>query len=348
VSTGFYKAPGARFTVRKVFLLDKTTLDRGFVDSLPPEKTFPSGGTTEIGNGLLGFSPKIASKYFYDAKGSALFERITRLPEYYPTRTERSILVHDGPKIAHRLAEHLGGVDTVIEPGAGNCEKAAFLCDLLQPERYVGVDISGEFIHRAGAELRRACPGLDVQTVTGDITADISLPADLPASRRLVFYPGSSIGNFDPTEAVALMARMRRLAGDEGALLIGVDLVKDTGVLEAAYNDAAGVTAAFNLNILDHVNTLIGSDFRTRQWRHRAFFNRAQSRIEMHLEARSALKVRWPGAERVFAVGESIHTENSYKYRVGDFARLLAKAGFAHHEHWTDERGWFAVVLARP
>jgi len=348
VSTGFYKAPGVRFTFWKVFRLDKTTLDWGFVDATATETTFPTGGTTEIANGLLGFSPKIASKYFYDARGSALFELITRLPEYYPTRTERSILVRHGPEIANRLAAHLGGVDTVIEPGAGNCEKAAFLCDLLQPERYVGVDISGEFIQQAGAELRRACPGLDVRTVTGDITADITLPSDLPAGRRLVFYPGSSIGNFDPTEAVALMARMRRLAGEEGALLIGVDLVKDTGVLEAAYNDAAGVTAAFNLNILDHMNTLIGSDFRIRQWRHRAFFNLAQSRIEMHLEARSALKVRWPGAERRFAAGEGIHTENSYKYRVGDFARLLAKAGFARHEHWTDERGWFAVVLARP
>ena len=173
------------------------------------------------------------------------------------------------------------------------------------------------------------------------------LPADIPRQRRLVFYPGSSIGNFDPPQAVALLAQMRALALDGGGLLIGIDLPKDRAVLEAAYDDAAGVTAAFNRNVLAHLNRLIGSDFAPQCWRHRAFFNAAASRIEMHLEACGPQRVRWPGGGRDFAAGERIHTENSYKHALPAFTALLRQAGFASTQHWTDERGWFAMVYAR-
>ena len=174
------------------------------------------------------------------------------------------------------------------------------------------------------------------------------MPPSLPKERRLVFYPGSSIGNFDPPHARALLSRMRDLLQDDGALLIGVDLVKSEAVLNAAYDDDEGVTAAFNLNVLDHVNRLIGSDFDTRQWQHRAFFNAEQSRVEMHLEATTDLLVRWHGGSRSFSRGERIHTENSYKYRAEGFVELLGRSGFTQTQVWTDEQAWFAVVLARP
>lgn len=204
-----------------------------------------------------------------------------------------------------------------------------------------------DYLHGAVARLRAALPGLDVRAVGGDITAGLRLPPDIPCRRRLVFYPGSSIGNFDPPQAVALLAQMRALALDDGGLLIGIDLPKEVPVLEAAYDDAAGVTAAFNRNVLQHLNRLIGSDFDPQQWHHRAFFNRAASRIEMHLEARGPQRVRWPGGGRDFAAGERIHTENSYKHPLPAFTALLGRAGFSSTQSWTDERGWYAMVYAR-
>ncbi len=300
--------------------------------------------TLEIVEGLLQTRAQIAPKYFYDAAGSALFEQITRLPEYYPTRTERRIMAASGEDIAQRV----GAGAAVIELGAGSCEKARELCQLLAPTHFVAVDISTEFLHEAVAQLRVALPGVDVRALAADLTADVAMPADLPRSRRLVFYPGSSIGNFDPAQALELLSRMRCLIDDDGALLIGVDLRKDVAILEAAYNDAAGVTAAFNLNVLNHVNRLIGADFDLSQWRHCAFFNAAESRIEMHLEACVDTVVRWRGGERRFARGETIHTENSYKYGTEDFVQLLTRAGFARTQVWSDDRAWFALFLARP
>jgi dimethylhistidine N-methyltransferase len=297
-----------------------------------------------LAQGLLHPDAYVAPKYFYDAIGSALFEQITRVPEYYPTRTEATIMTTHGPAIAHAI----GAGATVIELGAGNCEKAISLCELVAPKCFVAVDISSDFLHAAAVGLRAALPQVDVRVVAADLTSEIAMPADLPLQHRLVFYPGSSIGNFDPPQALALLSRMRRMAEDDGALLIGVDLVKDVAVLHAAYNDAAGVTAAFNLNILSHINQLIGSDFDMGHWRHNAFFNSAQSRIEMHLEAAVDTVVRWSGGERHFTGGERIHTENSYKYRVEDFIQLLDNAGFHRTQVWTDARNWFAVILARP
>jgi dimethylhistidine N-methyltransferase len=299
---------------------------------------------SEIIEGLTCPYASISPKYFYDATGSALFEQITQLPEYYPTRLERQIMAEHGTSMARQI----GTGRTVIELGAGNCEKALALRQQIDPKCFVAVDISEDFLHQAAAGLRVALPGVDVLAVAADLTKPVDLPTDLPQDRRLVFYPGSSIGNFDPPQALTLLARMRDLLQDDGALLIGVDLVKDEAVLNAAYDDAQGITAAFNRNVLSHVNRIIGNDFEPRQWRHVAFFNAGQSRIEMHLQATTDTVVRWPGGERHFARGERIHTENSYKYRVDDFVELLSRAGLSQTQVWTDTKNWFAVVLARP
>ena len=301
-------------------------------------------GTRELIDGLLSQPSTISPKYFYDARGSALFEEITRLPEYYPTRTEAELMAREGKHIARAL----GPVATIIELGAGNCEKAKALCALLHPERFLAVDISAEFLHEAIDGLRDAFPALEVHAFAADLTQDLTVPSDIPAAGRLLFYPGSSIGNFDPPAALSLLSRIRSLLDDDGGLLIGVDLIKDTERLHAAYNDAAGVTAAFNLNVLSHVNQVLGSNFNLEQWRHVAFFNDRKARIEMHLEAATELRVSWPGGHRDYACGERIHTENSYKYDIEGFAHLLTQAGFQKTQAWTDQRGWFAVVLARP
>ncbi len=304
----------------------------------------PLSSKLEIVEGLNKIQSAISPKYFYDTRGSALFEEITRLAEYYPTRIEQEIMATH----AADIAANVGTGCTLIELGAGNCEKAKILCELIAPACYVAVDISEEFLHEAVKELRAALPAIDIRAVAADLSTEIALPADLPRQRRLVYYPGSSIGNFDPAQAQALLSRTRGLLGNDGALLIGVDLVKDLAVLDAAYNDGAGITADFNLNILNHVNRLIGGDFDVQQWRHLAFFNTAESRIEMHLVAAIDTVVRWPGGARSFARGERIHTESSYKYRVEDFVALLNRSGFLRTQVWTDERGWFAVILARP
>lgn len=299
---------------------------------------------TAITQALLAPQASISPKYFYDAAGSALFEKITLLPEYYPTRTERAIMNAWGSEIAHNI----GTGATVVELGAGNCEKALHLCTLLAPAHFVALDISTDHLLACAAQLQAALPTVQVHALAADLTHTIALPTNLPTAKRMVFYPGSSIGNFDPPQALELLTRTRQMVADDGALLIGVDLRKDVAVLEAAYDDAQGVTAAFNLNVLTHINHLIGSDFDVQQWQHVAFFNAAASRIEMHLQAKASTVVRWPGAQRSFGRGERIHTENSYKYTVQSFVDMLARAGWARAQTWCDPKGWFAVVLARP
>jgi L-histidine Nalpha-methyltransferase len=310
----------------------------------PTDPTDPTDPTAAISSALMRPQASISPKYFYDAQGSLLFEAITRLPEYYPTRTERAVMARHGAA----MAQALGKVDSVIELGAGNCEKAQALCLQLRPRHLVAVDISGEFLHTCAQSLQTALPNMAVHAVVADITQPFSLPPDLPRQRRLVFYPGSSLGNFDPAEAGALLHKARQLIDDDGGLLIGIDLIKDRQVLHAAYDDAAGVTAAFNLNALQHLNRLIGSNFHLPAWRHHAFFNESHSRIEMHLVARSAQQVRWAGGTRSFEAGESIHTENSYKFELPAFAGLLQRSGFTRHQAWTDPQHWFAVVAAWP
>ena len=289
-------------------------------------------------------SPAEASpKYFYDRLGSHLFDAITELPEYYPTRAEASIFTARGAE----MAACAGRGATFIDLGAGNCEKAARLLPLLDAARYIAVDISADYLQEALRRLQREHPALDIVGVGMDFSQSPALPPGLvgDADRPVFFYPGSSIGNFTPAQARHFLAGVHAQARG-GGLLIGVDLVKPVALLEAAYDDALGVTAAFNLNLLRNLNRAVGTDFDPRQWRHVALFDRARSRIEMHLEARQALGVRWPGGGRAFAAGERLHTENSYKYTVESFAALLAQAGFARSRCWTAADGGFAVYWA--
>jgi dimethylhistidine N-methyltransferase len=291
---------------------------------------------------LVAERASVAPKFFYDRLGSHLFEAITELPEYYPTRTEAAIFATYGAAVA----DAVGAGMALIDLGAGNCAKAARLFPLFEPTRYVAIDISVDFLGEALRQLQREHPQIAMAGLGQDFSQKLELPPELLGDDRTVFfYPGSSIGNFTPDEALAFLARIRAQAR-RGGLLIGVDLVKPRAVLEAAYDDSLGVTAAFNRNALAHLNRLIGSDFAAREWRHVAFFDEARSRIEMHLEARTALTVAWPGGERRFAAGERIHTENSCKYTLDDFASLLVAAGFAAPRRWTDPQGWFAVFWA--
>jgi L-histidine N-alpha-methyltransferase len=298
----------------------------------------------ELGRTLSAHPASIAPKHFYDRLGSALFTAICELPEYYPTRTEASILE------THRdaIAAALGQGATLIDLGAGDCGKAARLFDALAPAQYVAIDISTAFVARALEDLQRWHPALDMIGVGVDFTAEVWLPDAVRAERRVFLYPGSSIGNFAPADAVAFLSRVRACIDPQGGLLIGVDLAKPASVVEPAYDDALGVTAAFDLNVLNHVNRQLGSDFDVSQWRHVAFLDEASSRIEMHLEARHAVTVRWSGRERRFEAGERILTEWSHKYRVADFEALLRAAGLVPQARWTDPRGWFAVIHAVP
>lgn len=290
-------------------------------------------------------------KFLYDALGSRLFEAITELPEYYPTRTEAAIFRIHGDAMARQIPKGA----TLIDLGAGNCGKAASLFDRFAPTRYVAVDISVDFLRGSLECLQRQYPTLDMVGVGLDFSRTLELPPDAGAkdgSPRLLFYPGSSIGNFTPDEALVFLRQAHAACGPVpgSGLLIGVDLVKGKVELEAAYDDALGVTAAFNRNLLLHINRLAGSDFALADWSHVALYNTAQSRIEMHLETRRAVTVTWPGGHRAFVAGERMHTENSYKWTVEGFADLLQQAGFATPSVWTDAqttaRGRFAVLWA--
>ena len=296
----------------------------------------------ELIDGLGAAQAKTSPKFLYDALGSRLFEAITELPEYYPTRTEAAILSTN----AMAISQAIGEVGTLVDLGAGNCGKALRLIPTLRPARYVAVDISAAFLEQALMDVQRQHPGLEVAGIGLDFSSALALPPDMVRGRPVFFYPGSSIGNFTPGEAELFLASVRGQAVG-GGLLIGVDLIKGIEYLEPAYDDALGVTAAFNLNLLRHLNRLIGSDFDPRDWRHVSFFNPEASRIEMHLEARRALAVRWPEGEREFEAGERLHTESSYKYSVECFAALLQSAGFARTRCWVDTQGWFAVFWAQ-
>lgn len=300
----------------------------------------------EAAAGLRAQPAQVSPKFFYDPLGSRLFDAITELDEYYPTRTEAAILSKHGPQIAAAARALTGPAPVLVDLGAGNCAKAVRLFPWLAPRRYVAVDISVEFLRQAMQGLQREHPDVELVGVGLDFSSRLALPPEAGSGPALVFYPGSSIGNFAPEAALRLLREARTLAAG-GALLIGVDLLKPAALLQAAYDDELGVTAAFNLNLLKHLNRLLGADFRVRDWRHLALFDAAQSRIEMHLEARHALQVSWPGGTRRFAEGERIHTENSYKWAPADFEALLREAGFGPVQRWCDERGWFGLFLAQ-
>jgi dimethylhistidine N-methyltransferase len=290
----------------------------------------------------LSRTPKaISPKYFYDRVGSQLFEQICDLPEYYPTRTELGLLQAH----AADMAAQMGPQVQLVEYGAGALLKVRHLLDALPRDgvQFVPVDISGPHLLAACDGLAGDYPGLAIQPLVADFTRLHNLPPCPAGTRRVGFFPGSSIGNFTPSEADAFL----RLAAAElqgGGLLIGIDLVKDERVLHDAYNDAAGVTAAFNMNLLDRARKELGAEFPTDGFQHLAFYNPAYRRIEMHLRATRPLELQLGGEVYVFNEGETLHTEHSHKYTVAGFQALATRAGFRPGKVWTDANGWFAVL----
>ena len=301
----------------------------------------------DLTQGLLATRASIAPKYFYNTLGSKLFEAITLLDEYYPTRTEAGIFEANYCGIAQAIKE--AGINNacLIDLGAGNCAKSAALIPHLKPQQYVPVDISVDFLREAAGNLQASFPSLNIVGVGMDFSSALVLPEAVQNHDRVFFYPGSSLGNFSPDDALHFLQQIASSTqGNASGLLLGIDLVKDTAVLQAAYDDAPGVTAAFNKNVLLNINDQLGTSFDLRQWRHVALFNAQESRIEMHLEAIANTTVRWPGHERSFAVGDRIHTENSYKYTLDSMTAMLKQAGFSQVQHWTDVQDWFGVFWA--
>jgi dimethylhistidine N-methyltransferase len=307
---------------------------------VPPVDASKGIQIEEIAKGLLQPEAMLAPKYFYDDLGSQLFHAITLLDEYYPPRIEAKIFSDQ----AEDMARWLGSFDELVDIGAADCKKAQGLFSALKVKRYVAVDISAEYLVRAVEALQRTDPQIEMRPLVQDFSERLMVDDQFS---KLFFYPGSSLGNFTPEQAKAWLAGLREHQGCSG-LLLGIDLVKPKHLLDAAYDDALGVTASFNLNALRHVNRILGSDFNPKQWLHRGFFNEALSRVEMRLEAQQALDVQWPGGRRSFIAGESIHTESSYKYTVESIERLLKTVGFSQTKIYTDSAQWFAVVCAKP
>jgi dimethylhistidine N-methyltransferase len=293
--------------------------------------------------GLTQARKSLSPKYFYDAAGSDLFEQITLLPEYYPTRTELGILRDRGGEIARLIPKGAA----LVEFGAGATTKVRLLLKSCSIAAYVPVDISGEFLAQQAKGLRQDFPELAVHPVTADFTQSFELPADVRDMPKVGFFPGSTIGNFEPQEASRFLRRAAEILGKGALLIIGVDLEKDEEVLHAAYNDAAGVTAKFNLNLLVRMNRELGANFDVSSFAHRAVYNRNQHRIEMHLFSRKAQKVRLCGRTISFAAGQSIHTENSYKYSIPRFSALARASGWRLDTSWTDGKGMFSVHALR-
>ena len=292
-------------------------------------------------NGLSAYPKVLDPKFLYDEEGSRLFEQICELPEYYPTRTEMAIL----ERHANAMRDAVGKQTMLIEYGSGSSRKVRMLLERLQPSAYVAIDISREQLLDACNELSLLYPDLPITAVCADYSQPLDWQDIAPQdnARRLAFFPGSTIGNFQPDQAIAFLSKVREQVGKDGGLLIGVDLKKDRARLHAAYNDRAGVTAAFNLNLLHRINRELGGDFNPQQFRHHAFYNEQAGRIEMHLVSRRAQRVRIGEHEFSFAEGESIHTENSYKYTVSGFQALAAQAGFRAGDVWEDEERLFSV-----
>jgi len=283
-------------------------------------------------------------KFFYDEAGSRLFDAICATPEYYQTRTELALLREH----ADEIAETLGMRCWLIEPGSGSSIKVRLLLEPLHPVAYQPLDISGDYLHRTAKNLAEDYPWLPIHAVCVDFNEGLSSVADLPAFEytegpRAVFFPGSSIGNFEPQGAEAFLGRLAAVIGANGSLLIGVDLKKDHDMLHAAYNDRAGVTAAFNLNLLRRINTELRGNFNLCEFAHEAFYNASKGRIEMHLRSLRPQMVRINGDTYAFAEGETIHTENSYKYDIEEFQALARRAGFTHSEVWTDAQHRFSL-----
>ena len=317
------------------------------MDALPvsPPAAAAGGPTTsdfarDLVAGLRATPKRIPPKYFYDAAGSRLFERITTLPEYYPTRAEMQIL----RERAGAVAALVPAEGALIEFGSGSSAKVRLLLARMPKLRaYVPVDISGEFLGEEARRLRAEHSSLQVVPVAADFTKPFALPDAVRGLPRAGFFPGSTIGNFDPADAKAFLRNAAGVLGGGAAFIVGVDLVKDEAILNRAYDDAQGVTAAFNLNLLARANRELRADFDLDGFAHHAFFNEEQSRIEMHLVSRRVQQVHVAGATFTFDEGETIHTENSYKYTVDGFLRLAAEAGWRGSDVWTDKDRLFSV-----
>ena len=308
------------------------------VDFSPDRKAFLADVLAGLGN-----EPKqLSAKYFYDTRGSELFEEITTLDEYYQTRTEIRILEAH----AREIAALAGPSVVLIEPGAGAVRKVRILLDVLdEPAAFVPVDISGEHLLAAAGQLSADYPSLPILPVVADYMRpfDLKLPTDLSGAKRVVFFPGSTIGNLDRPDAQGFLQRMAQLVGRGGGAIVGVDLKKDRARLEAAYDDDRGVTAAFNMNLLVRMNAELGADFDLAGFRHRALWNADEGRVEMHLESVLPQNVTIDGRTLAFRRGETIHTENSYKFDVPEFQELASAAGFRARTAWTDDEALFSV-----
>lgn len=294
--------------------------------------------------GLSRETKGIPPKYFYDVEGSHLFEEITRLPEYYPTRTETGIL------LAH--ARDLNGIvpqgTALVEFGSGACIKVQILLDNIPAiAAYLPVDISGDFLKAEAERMSRSYPRLAVRPVVADFTKHFALPDEFAPMPKTGFFPGSTIGNFEPHDAVSFMRHAAQTVGHGGVLIMGVDLVKDPAILHAAYNDAAGITARFNLNLLRRINRELDGNFDLRAFEHHAHYNRERRRVEMHLASKKRQKVMVAGRVFSFRAGEPIHTENSYKYTLGSFAALARGCGWTPEIAWTDPAELFSIHVLR-
>lgn len=296
---------------------------------------------SEVLSGLGNTPRAIPAKYLYDQKGSMLFDKICELPEYYPTRTETRIFRDNADDIAGQMEEGC----ILIELGSGSSEKVRVLFESFRPNQYLGVDISKEFLLEATRNLANDYPWLEVHAVCADFSRQLSLPAHCSSGPMVAFYPGSSIGNFHPDEAIALMQQIHRLVGAGNKLLVGVDLKKDEQIMQAAYNDKAGVTAAFNLNLLHRINRELDADIDTEKFQHEAFYNPSEGRVEMHLVSTTNQVFKIGERKFTLALGDSIHTESSYKYSLQGFERLAEQSGFRVKKVWTDENDYFSAQL---
>jgi dimethylhistidine N-methyltransferase len=298
-----------------------------------------SGFAADVTEALSQHPKKLSPKYFYDAAGSELFEQITVLPEYYPTRTELDILRMRGADIRAIVPDNAA----LVEFGAGATTKVRLLLNECAFGAYVPVDISGDFLNAQAAELSRDFPDLRVLPVTADFTAPFALPDAVKTMPKVGFFPGSTLGNFEPHEACGFLRSARAILGQGALMLIGIDLEKDEKVLHAAYNDAAGVTGKFNKNVLVRINRELGGDFDLAAFAHRAIYNKERHRIEMHLIAKKPQTVHVLGRSFAFRAGESIHTESSYKYSLERFNALARGSGWTPKASWTDEAKMFSV-----
>ena len=296
----------------------------------------------EVIDGLRQSAKSIPPKFFYDARGSALFNAICTTEAYYPTRTECSIYQQQ----AGAIAEAVGQDTTVIEFGPGDMSKVRLLLDRLRPRTYVGIDVSEAQLEEAGPSLASDYPWLQVVAICGDFGPSAQLEDQLPDdSRRVAFFPGSTIGNLDPSSAEVFLRGLREMVGNSGVVIVVVDLQKSKSLLENAYNDPEGYTRAFNLNLLTRINRELGANFDERRFRHKAVYNEELGRMEMHLVSVVEQQVRIGDEVIDFQPGETIHTESSWKYTRDGFAQLTAQAGFTSHRFFTDERGWFGVFV---